>query len=179
MIRQAAWAGSFYDHEPAELRKRITECFLSPLGPGKMPEAPKGRVGNVLGIVSPHAGYIYSGPGAANAFRALEEDGLPQIAVIIGPKHRYPGADVAIDTSEAWSTPLGTVKVDREVCERIVDKCDYAEADSMAHLQEHSIEVQIPFLQFIAADGISIVPIAIGLPSYVETMKISRDEVVV
>ena len=175
MIRQAGWAGSFYDYEPAALRKSITECFLGSLGPGRIPEAPAKRVGNVLGIVSPHAGYPYSGPGAANAFCALAEDGLPQTAVIIGPKHRYPGAEVAIDTSEAWSTPLGMVKVDREVCERIVDRCDCAEADSMAHLQEHSLEVQIPFLQFIAADGISIVPIAIGLAPRGETMKISRD----
>ena len=174
MIRQAAWAGSFYDHQPEALRKRITECFLSHLGPGKLPEAPIQRKGNIVGLVSPHAGYIYSGPGAARAYFALAEDGLPDTAIIIGPKHHYPGADVAIDKSEAWATPLGLVNVDAEVCERIVAGCAYAEADSTAHVQEHSVEVQIPFLQFVAGDEVSIVPIAVGLRPYGKTAQIAR-----
>ena len=175
MIRRAAWAGQFYEYSAEDLRRSIEECFLSRLGPGRLPSVPEKRTGQVLGIVSPHAGYVYSGPGAANAFCALAEDGLPRVAVIIGPKHRYGGADVAVDTSEAWATPLGTVAVDQETCQAILQRAPFAEADPSAHAQEHSLEVQVPFLQFVGGEAVSIAPIAVGLPPYGGTARIARE----
>ena len=175
MIRQAVWAGRFYEGGDERLRRQITECFLSPLGPGRLPETPDQRAGNVVGIVAPHAGYIYSGPGAANAYCALAEDGVPEIAVVVGPKHHYGGWDIAIDPSDVWETPLGRVEVDAAVRQKIVDLCSFARIDPVAHRQEHSLEVQVPFLQFIAPDGISIVPIAVGLAPYSETHEIARE----
>lgn len=175
MIRQARYAGSFYDGGAAALRARIEQCFKSRLGPGRLPQPPEARKGDVVGIVSPHAGYIYSGAGAANAFFAMAEDGLPETAVIIGPKHHYGGADVAVDTSDAWETPLGEIRLDRDICDAIVAGSQHAEADSAAHAYEHSLEVQVPFLQFLAGDRVMIAPIAVGLPPYRETEEIAAE----
>ena len=166
MVRQPMWAGSFYEADPEALRKRISGSFKSSLGPGRLPEAKPGRAGKVLGVVSPHAGYMYSGPGAANSFYAIAEDGTPEIAVILGPKHRRQGAELAIDASDEWITPLGKVAVDKETAAEIVSACGLLEMDSTAHIYEHSLEVQVPFLQFAFGNGIRIIPIAVGLSPY-------------
>jgi hypothetical protein len=119
-------------------------------------------LGNIVGLVSPHAGYVYSGAAAAFAYLALAEDGIPDVAVILGPNHHGMGAPVAVGVEADWETPLGTAAIDKEVARAIVAGSRYASADDSAHYREHSIEVQLPFLQYIGGGSTSIVPIALA-----------------
>ncbi len=166
MVRQPMWAGSFYEADPEALRNRLINCFKSKLGPGSLPNPEPKKKGTVLGVVSPHAGYIYSGAGAANSVFALAGDGMPSTIVILGPKHRPFGAEVAIDSCDAWLTPLGSVSIDKETASEIASASSLLELDYEAHIYEHSLEVQVPFLQFAFGNGIKIVPIAVGLSPY-------------
>lgn len=105
----------------------------------------------------PHAGLMYSGPVAAHFYAELARDGLPETVVIIGPNHTGYGRAVSA-TSEDFDTPLGTVKAEREIVARLHG---VVEIDRTAHLYEHSLEVQLPFLQYLSPD-IRIVPVIMG-----------------
>ena len=141
MERMPSVAGMFYPGNPAKLRQTLQASF----------EGVKGT-GNALGAVSPHAGYIYSGRVAATAFAALPRNYSGTI-VIIGPSHEgYPTSASALP----WKTPLGRVEVDRE----LLDFIDIP-VDELSHRREHSIEVQVPFVQY-HAPGARIVPIMMG-----------------
>lgn len=109
-------------------------------------------------IICPHAGYIYSGKTAGKVYGRILS---PETAILIGPNHHGYGEPYAIDDSECWETPLGNVNVDSELSKRLLEKSRYLQSDSTSHIPEHSIEVQIPFLQFINPD-IKIVPILIS-----------------
>ena len=162
MPRRAAVAGKFYDADQNMLVRTLEGCFLDRLGPGKLPMPKRQRTGNVLGLVVPHAGYVYSGAAAAHSYDALSSDGLPDLAVILGPNHHGAGHPVAVSEATRWITPLGSVHVEDEISEKIVQLSQFAQADEDAHVREHSIEVQLPFLQFISGHKISIVPISIS-----------------
>lgn len=161
--RRPAVAGMFYSDDSDALREEIEQSFLGLLGPGRLPEPEEQRLGNVVGIVSPHAGYMYSGYAAAEAFLALAEDGIPDVAVIIGPNHRGYGVPAAIMEQGMWETPLGDLRIDEEVTACLLDSRPYLRADATAHRLEHSIEVQAPFLQFISANRTRIVPITVAV----------------
>lgn len=175
MTRQAVVAGSFYEHEASLLRASIEKCFVSKLGPGRLPHIAGERSGKLRGLVCPHAGYVYSGSAAAWAYSMLAEDGLPDVAVILGPNHYGWGAGVAITQEDAWATPLGTLQADAEVSGRIIKHSKYAEADDIAHSREHSIEVQLPFLQYIGGDKTRIVPIALANYSKTDSLALVDD----
>lgn len=160
MIRKPAVAGLFYERDKERLIKQIEDCFLGKFGPGKLPEVKKGE-GKLLAIVSPHAGYVYSGQAAAHAFYSLAEDGLPERIVIIGPNHRALGAEVAMFSQGEWQTPLGTVRIDEELAREILAHSEVIKDDPPAHLLEHSIEVQLPFLQYLFGESFSFVPIIV------------------
>jgi len=169
MARPPAVAGQFYESTKSGLVQEIERCFLGELGPGKLPgralrqaQDASGRVGHVLGLVCPHAGYYYSGSAAAHAYKALAADGIPDIAVLLGPNHYGLGSAVAVSPDDAWATPLGSLGADAEVAETILKLSKFAEADELPHTKEHSIEVQLPFLQYIGGDSIRIVPISIA-----------------
>ena len=159
-MRKPAVAGSFYDGSAAGLRRQIEDCFKHPLGPGALPGSARVVERRILGLVSPHAGYIYSGPVAANGFFQIAAEGKPQTVVILGPNHRGLGAAVAVGGQDAWQTPLGSVEIDVEVGQAIVSATRWARLDDLAHSMEHSIEVQVPFLQYIYENGFRIVPIS-------------------
>lgn len=161
--RDPAVAGMFYESGADELRAEIERCFLSPLGPGRLPEARSDGPRRVTGLVSPHAGLIYSGPTAAHGYLRLAEDGLPDLAVLLGVNHRGYGAPVAVGTAPTWRGPLGDAIVDTEVARQIASLSRYAEEDDTAHRMEHSIEVQVPFLQYAGGGHIRIVPVLIGV----------------
>jgi MEMO1 family protein len=163
MRRQPAVAGMFYSRDPDQLRAEIEHAFLGKLGPGALPSVSPERVGNVLGIISPHAGYMYSGFAAAHAFSALAKDGMPEVAVIIGPNHRGMGVPLAIVEKGFWDTPLGEIAIDEGVSASLLRDCRYVQADASAHASEHSLEVQAPFLQYLAQGKTRIVPIAVGI----------------
>jgi hypothetical protein len=153
----------FYEASADELRAQVENCFLSPFGPGRLPTVEAERSRRIVGLISPHAGLVYSGPAAAHGYSRLAEDGLPEIAVLIGVNHRGYGAPVAVGDQAVWRTPLGNVEVDADIARRIVALCDFAEEDELAHRIEHSIEVQIPFLQYVGRGRIRIVPVLIGV----------------
>jgi AmmeMemoRadiSam system protein B len=162
MIREPAAAGTFYDGSKSSLLRSLECCFLGEFGPGKLPAASESRVGNVVGLVCPHAGYVYSGGAAAFVYDALASDGAPDTAVLLGPNHHGLGPAVAISSDAPWQTPLGTVQVDVETANSIVQSSEFAQRSDLAHLREHSIEVQLPFLQYVGGDRTGIVPISIA-----------------
>ena len=158
-MRKPAVAGSFYPASGAKLRQFIEDCFRHNLGPGSLPRASVAAERKIMGLVSPHAGYVYSGPVAAHGFFRVAESQKPQTVVIIGPNHRGLGADVAVGGTDQWDTPLGTVELDGGVVEAITSSSKWVQRDDMAHSMEHSIEVQVPFLQYVFGSGFRIVPV--------------------
>ncbi len=148
-MRNPAAAGRFYPADSETLRKMIERCFSSQLGPGKENIADR-----LKAAVVPHAGYVYSGPCAAHVYSRLS----PSTAVVLGTNHT--GSGSGLDTSgEDWVTPLGEIKLDREMRDKLMEECDIKIEES-AHALEHSIEVQLPFLQFKGFE--KFVPISVS-----------------
>ncbi|MCX6344143.1 MAG: AmmeMemoRadiSam system protein B [Armatimonadetes bacterium] len=175
MARKPAVAGMFYESTRDQLIERIEQRFLGPLGPGKLPQTRKERLGRIIGLVSPHAGYIYSGSAAAWAYTALANDGIPDTIVILGPNHYGLGEAVAISSEQTWETPLGALETDTEIAAQIINTCKFASANNQAHQKEHSIEVQLPFIQYIGADKVKIVPICVAHLNETEALLLTQD----
>jgi len=176
--RGPAVAGMFYDADARALTESIEECFLDRLGPGRLPQISQSNKSNkrqILGLVAPHAGFMYSGSAAAWAYDALANDGLPDLAVIIGPNHHGLGEVISISIAEEWVTPLGTVKIDRDTADAILAASEFARPNEQAHSREHSIEVQLPFIQYIGGDKVRIVPIAIAHLRHSDALLALRD----
>lgn len=169
--RSPAVAGSFYESSKETLVKRLRWCFTHFLGPGVLPSDTLKRSGEAIGLISPHAGYMYSGPIAANGFYEISLRLKPEIFIIIGPNHHGIGSPIALSSSEYWETPLGDVRVNLEFAKDLAKKTGIIEFDDTAHLFEHSVEVQLPFLQYIYGGNIEIVPIVMMLQS-LEASKI-------
>lgn len=134
MIRQPAVAGSFYNSNAVQLKKDIESFVIEDCEKQK-----------VLGIISPHAGYVYSGRVAGNLYSRIK---IPDTVVILAPNHTGYGVPYSIWPGGSWRTPLGDVAVDEELIEELVRACDLLEKDKEAHLYEHAAEVQIPFIQY-------------------------------
>jgi AmmeMemoRadiSam system protein B len=153
-MRPPAVAGQFYEGERENLIAQIENCYLHRVGPGRLPRLREGKR-TLRGLVCPHAGYVYSGPVAVHSYAALAEDGWPETFVVLGPNHSGMGAAVALGTQD-FETPLGVARVDRELAKRLLKDVLYE--DMAAHRFEHSIEVQLPFLQHLRED-VKFVPI--------------------
>lgn len=160
-MRYPAVAGAFYEGSRDNLLRQLRECYTHPLGPGRLPTVRRAR-GRLVGLVVPHAGYMYSGPVAAHAYAALAADGWPSSFVILGPNHRGLGAPLAL-TNHDWQTPLGTAPSDPELYAQLAKPP--LEDDVRAHRDEHSIEVQLPFLQHLDA-ALRFVPICMAFQEY-------------
>ena len=152
-MRAPAVAGHFYPSNKKELERMLTSFFDKSKKEVKEKE-------NVIGIVAPHAGYIYSGLTAAYAYASLPKN-LKKTVVIIGPNHTGYGSEVSVYPSGKWKTPLGEIEVDSEFVKELLKYCKFAEEDEAAHIYEHSIEVQLPFLQFLYGNEFKIVPICL------------------
>lgn len=159
-IRKPAVAGQFYSGTKNNLESQIENCFTHNHGPGKIPEVMDGPR-NLIGLVSPHAGYPYSGPVAVHGYSKLAKDGKPETVIILGPNHSGMGAGVAFDDSEKWKTPFGEVGLDNNLRDEILSETQEGELDSTAHSREHSIEVQVPFLQYLFDNDFQIIPICL------------------
>ncbi len=146
-MRRPAVAGSFYPRHPEDLKEELGEAFSHAQGGEPLP---------IRGAVVPHAGYIYSGAVAAEVYARLPQR---ETFVLIGPNHRGLGLPVAL-SRDSWVTPLGTVECDHELADALAGSI--IEMDESAHLYEHSLEVQIPFLQY-RFSGFKILAIAMGL----------------
>ena len=174
MIRKPVVAGTFYNGSKDRLYQQIEDCFKHTLGPGALPgEAGVGER-NILGLVSPHAGYMYSGPVAAHGFFQLASEEKPDVVVILGPAHRGMGAEVSLSKQDKWQTPLGQLELDAETGGSIVAAVQSAQWDDLAHSFEHSIEVQLPFLQYIYQGGFKIVPIAMLRQSLAVSLELGE-----
>lgn len=163
MIRQPAVAGMFYPGNEKKLTEMIENCFKDKkIGPGELPDKTKEyeRKGQIMAVIAPHAGYIYSGPIAAHGYLQQYKDGKPQFFVIIGPNHRNIGPPISVYPEGTWKTPLGDAKIPKEIVEQLT-KQPYFRADTAAHMMEHSLEVQVPFLQYLYGADISILPICV------------------
>lgn len=156
-VRPPAVAGQFYAGTETGLREQIEAAFTHELGPGSVPSV-REETPDLGTLVSPHAGYPYSGPVAAHGFKALADEGQPDVAVVVGPNHSGLGESVAVSEADRWQTPLGDIPMATELRERVLERSDTAEADDRTHEGEHSLEVQVPFLQYLF-DDLSILPI--------------------
>jgi len=155
-IRKPAVSGMFYAGTATELEEQIEWCYKHQLGPGVIPEVNDEGPREILAIIVPHAGYYYSGPVAAHAYKALADDGVFLTAVILGPNHTGYGSPVSLWVQGIWTTPLGEVGIDEELSQRLLGKV--IKADETAHTHEHSIEVQLPWLQHLYGN-VKIAPI--------------------
>ena len=154
--RLPAVAGSFYPAEAGELKKLLEECFVSnPLGPGGAHSSSP----SLLGGVVPHAGYVYSGPCAAHFYSKLESD--IRRVILLGVNHRGVGRAAALSAAEYWQTPLGEVQLDRGLGEQLKSQIDFLTEDERPHREEHSLEVQLPFLQSVLGE-FSFLPISLS-----------------
>jgi len=158
-VRRPCQAGAYYEGNAESLKRQIESCFLNKLGPGEIPEVAKAGLREVIGLVCPHAGYMFSGPVAAHAYHKLALDGKPDTVVIFGPNHTGYGSALAVMNEGVWRTPLGDVDVDSETANRIAHESRIVDVDDSAHRLEHSIEVQLPFLQYLYGSEFKIVPI--------------------
>ena len=157
-MRSPAVAGAFYERSREALLRQIRECYTHPLGPGRVPQVQRAER-RIVGLVVPHAGYAYSGPIAAHSYAALAADGWPSSFVILGPNHHGAGAPLAI-TNHEWQTPLGSVAADEDLYHRLSKPP--LEDDIRAHRDEHSIEVQLPFLQ-VGLGDVAVLPLVVGV----------------
>jgi len=154
--RKPVVAGAFYAGTPEKLRRQIEWCCKHELGTGIVPQVNEMGPREIVALVVPHAGYAYSGPVAAHAYKELAEDGVFDTAVILGPNHTGYGSPVSVWAGSSWETPLGEVKINGELAHEILG--GVIKVDEMAHLYEHSIEVQLPWLQYLYRE-VKIVPI--------------------
>lgn len=175
MIRHPAVAGQFYEGDAEELRAQIKECFLSKLGPQKLPTLNMhAQPRRVLGLVCPHAGYMYSGPVAAHAYSELAMDGKPDTVVLLGPNHTGYGGALSLMREGIWETPLGKVEVDSALADKILAETRVIDAGELAHRFEHSIEVQLPFLQFLYGNAFKIVPVCFQMQDFESAVEVGR-----
>lgn len=160
MIRQPAAAGTFYPRGKDELLKQLKTIIPS----HRQPEPS-------LGLISPHAGYVYSG---AIAGQLIADTELPQQIVLLGPNHHGVGEKAAICSEGSWHTPLGDVPIAEDLAGHLLQHCSLLKSDQLAHRFEHSIEVQVPLLQYLQPD-LQIVPICLGSGSLSNWIGLGKD----
>ena len=174
-IRRPTVAGQFYEGDAEALKAQVKDCFLSPLGPKKLPKINfHSQPRSIMGLVCPHAGYMYSGPVAATAYFELAEDGKPDTVVFLGPNHTGYGSGLALMREGTWKTPLGEVEIDTAIADSILHETNLIDVDELGHRFEHSIEVQLPFLQFLYGDKFKIVPICFLMQDYDSAVEVGR-----
>lgn len=144
----------FYESDPRRLREQVLACFAdNEPAPAKM---------QWIGAITPHAGLMFSGHVAAALFARLD---VPERLIILGPNHTGRGHDAAINREGSWLMPFGPVKIDTALADELIRECPRLAVDDSAHQREHSLEVQLPFLQTVAPSA-RMVPICLARPSY-------------
>jgi hypothetical protein len=152
VVRKAAVAGTWYPGSPAEIRAEV-ESYLALVPPPPPP-------GRLVGLISPHAGLVYSGAVAAHGY-ALLRGKSDLTAVLVGPSHRVLFEGLALVARGAFETPLGRVPIDEELADRLLEAHSLVVDLAQPHAKEHSLEMQLPFLQHLVP-GLRIVPILMG-----------------
>ena len=162
MIRAPAVAGQFYAGTKEELTKQLNACFKSKIGPGILKKPPAKKFPMVIAGVSPHAGYPYSGPVAAHLYNVIKHSQKASTYIILGPNHTGQGAPISISGATAWATPLGQVKLNSKIAKDLIEETGIIDIEEISHLYEHSIEVQLPFIQHVQKKKFDIVPICMA-----------------
>ena len=158
IIRRASVSGYFYPNDKEDLKEQVIKLLNESDAKNYVPK----------GLIVPHAGYIYSGSIAASAYRLLKKLSKKITRVIIiGPSHRVSVQGVAVSNADYFETPLGRLKVDTELRDKIIQETGIVLSEE-AHRQEHCIEVQLPFLQMALSDNIKILPAVVNNASYFE-----------
>ena len=174
-LRRAIVASQFYEGSAEALRAQLKSCFLHKLGPQKIPTVNKTKnPREIVGLICPHAGYMYSGPVAATAFYNLAQDGRPDTIVLLGPNHTGYGSALSVMREGAWQTPLGNIEIDTALADAIIHETNVLDVDEVAHRFEHSLEVQLPFLQYLYGNNFKIVPICFLMQDYHSAVEIGR-----
>jgi AmmeMemoRadiSam system protein B len=173
-IRRPTQAGAFYEGDVDTLKTQIENCFLQEFGPKKRPKVNRNGPREIIGLVCPHAGYMFSGSVAANAYYELASDGAPDTVVILGPNHTGYGSALAVVNEGFWRTPLGDVEIDGETANRIVQETRIVDVDELAHRFEHSIEVQLPFLQYLYGSEFKFVPICFQMQDLSSAVEVGK-----
>jgi MEMO1 family protein len=170
-IRQPAVSGLFYPGSASELRKSVEEYLHDAVVPRELANE------NVRAIIVPHAGYIYSGQTAAYAYNIVRDRKFDAV-VIVGPSHRKYFRGISLYRGDAYRTPLGDVPIDTELRDDFVDENARIVLSDEGHIDEHSIEVQLPFLQLLLGE-FHFIPVVMGdqTRSFVDTLARKLDEV--
>ena len=161
MLRLPAVAGRFYPSDPKELTSLVQKYSQRDSEQGTVP---------VKACLVPHAGYVYSGHVAGAVFARVR---LPQKIIVLGVRHYPRGEPAAILSSGAWRTPLGDAPIDEGLAGELRRKCPLLSEDGVAHSTEHSLEVQVPFLQ-VLAPGFSFVPVALGTVQFESLVSVGE-----
>ncbi|MDG6905815.1 MAG: AmmeMemoRadiSam system protein B [Nitrososphaerota archaeon] len=177
--RLPAVAGAFYPAEKDELFESIHRSFTHHIGPGYFPQGAS-RSGletfDLECLIVPHAGYEYSGPVAANSYDVASTffQSHSKTVIILGPNHYGIGSGVSLSAFKKWVTPLGTVDVNSVFSSKLLQKCNMLDSDKIAHSKEHSIEVQLPFLQAVSQGrSWDFVPISLMLQDLQTSKELS------
>ncbi|MBI2082541.1 MAG: AmmeMemoRadiSam system protein B [Deltaproteobacteria bacterium] len=159
-LRQPAVAGSFYPSDPKKLSEELKRCLDFPPRPKK----------TSIGVVVPHAGYIYSGRVAGELYSQIN---IPDRLIIMSPNHTGYGVPFSIWPRGEWETPLGKAKVDEELAASFMNQCPLLKEDEEAHQFEHSLEVQIPFVQYLKKD-FAFVPITFSHLRFEQCVEVGQ-----
>lgn len=173
-VRRPCQAGTFYEETSEALKKQIRDCFVNEFGPKSLQEINMDGPRKIIGLICPHAGYMFSGSVAAHAYHRLAADGRPDIVVLFGPNHTGLGSGLAVMNEGFWRTPLGDLEVSSEIANQIVNESGIIDVDDSAHNFEHSIEVQLPFLQFLYDSNFKIVPICFSMQDPSSTREVGQ-----
>ncbi len=146
MIRKPSVAGQFYNEKAEKLKKQVEKYIVHGLKKEK-----------AIGVISPHAGLMYSGHVAGVVYSSIQ---FPDTFILIGPNHTGMGANVSIMASGQWEIPTGIFSIDEKLSRKIIEKSSYVSENIQAHLFEHSLEVQLPFIAYFS-DSVKIVPITV------------------
>jgi len=161
MTRMPVVADRFYPGHPASLSRAVADLI---------PHVPQSAKQEALAVVMPHAGYIYSGATAGATVARVQ---VPQTVLIMGPNHHGRGRRLALGRDD-WQMPMGTVPVDQQLADAILQASSLIQADEEAHLYEHSLEVQVPFLQSVQPK-VNIVPLVISSLSFEDCQQVARE----
>lgn len=162
-VRKPVWAGKFYPDDPFQLRQMLAQWLRE--------SSVREEIKNLRALIVPHAGYPYSGKVAAQAYRQVEGHDYSTV-IIMGPSHHYGFRGVSIDIEARYKTPLGEIEVDTKLARQLAKLTGYKTIPP-AHQQEHSIEVQLPFLQMVLPQA-RIVPIVFGYPDQKEVKNMAQ-----
>jgi len=163
-IKEPNVAGQFYSSNPLVLKEQL-DSFIKKANPPKID-------GEIFVLISPHAGYQFSGPTAAFGYKLIKDKPYKTV-VVIGPSHYYAFSGISVYPQGAFRTPLGDIKIDEELASQILNKDSAVVFDPLAFTREHSIEVQLPFLQRVLSD-FKIVPIVMGNCSFADCKNLTE-----